>query len=51
MNKEQVLTISHIENHLTSSHKELNISIDSDNIIKNYNGRLLKGNNYAKFTY
>lgn len=34
INKEQVLTISHIENHLTASHKELNISIDSDNIIK-----------------
>jgi len=34
INKEQVLTISHIENHLTPSHKELNISIDSDNIIK-----------------
>lgn len=34
INKEQVLTISHIENHLTASHKELNISIDNDNIIK-----------------
>ena len=34
INNEQVLTISHIENHLTPSHKELNISIDSDNIIK-----------------
>ena len=34
MNKEQVLTISHIENHLTPSHKELNISIDNNNIIK-----------------
>lgn len=34
INKEQVLTISHTENHLTPSHKELNISIDSDNIIK-----------------
>ena len=34
INNEQVLTISHIENHLIPSHKELNISIDSDNIIK-----------------
>lgn len=34
MNKEKVLTISHMENHLTSSHKELNISIDNNNIIK-----------------
>lgn len=34
MNKEQVLTISHIDNHLTSSHKKLNIFIDNNNIIK-----------------
>ena len=34
INKEKVLTISHMENHLTASHKELNISIDNDNIIK-----------------
>ena len=34
INKEKVLTISHMENHLAASHKELNISIDNDNIIK-----------------
>lgn len=34
INKEKVLTISYMENHLTSSHKNLNISIDYDNIIK-----------------
>ena len=34
IDKEKVLTISHMENHLTSLHKELNISIDNDNIIK-----------------
>ena len=42
MNKEHVLTISHIENHLTSSHKELNISIDSDNIIKKLQWTIIK---------
>lgn len=34
MNKEKVLTISHTENHLTPSYKELNIFIDNNNIIK-----------------
>jgi hypothetical protein len=34
IDKEKVLTISYMENHLTSSHKKLNIFIDYNNIIK-----------------